>query len=122
MRIATERFEQLVADAIESLPELFLSNLENVVVTVELNPSREQRAFHNLSPSETLFGLYEGVPMTERGSYRPALPDRITIFQRPLEQACDSEAELTREIRNTVAHEVAHFFGIDDDRLDELGL
>lgn len=122
MRIPTARFEQLVAEAIESLPERFLSNLNNVVIIVEPRPSGEQRAFHGLTQGETLFGLYEGVPMTERGSYSPAMPDRITIFQRPLEQACDSEEELIREVRNTVAHEVAHFFGIDDDRLQELGL
>lgn len=118
----TDRFEQLVAEAIESLPERFLSNLQNVVIIVESRPSREQRAYHGLTPGETLFGLYEGVPMTERGSYAPPMPDKITIFQRPLEQACDSEEQLIKEIRNTVAHEVAHFFGIDDDRLDELGL
>jgi predicted Zn-dependent protease with MMP-like domain len=122
VRISKDRFEELVAKAIESLPERFLSNLQNVVIIVEPRPSREQRDYQDLTAGETLFGLYEGVPMTDRGSYAPLIPDRITIFQRPLEQACDSEEELVREVRNTVAHEVAHFFGIDDDRLDELGL
>ena len=122
VRIPADRFEQLVADAIESLPERYLSKFENVVVVVKDRPSREQRAYHGLLPGETLFGLYEGVPMTERGSYSPAMPDRITIFRRPLEQYCDTEEELAREVRNTVVHEVAHFFGIDDDRLHELGL
>ncbi|MDA0232001.1 MAG: metallopeptidase family protein [Chloroflexi bacterium] len=117
-----DRFEQLVAEAIESLPEKFLSRFNNVVVVVEDRPSREQLDHHGLGPGETLFGLYEGVPMTDRGSYSPVMPDRITIFRRPLEQYCDSEEELAREVRNTVIHEVAHFFGIDDDRLDELGL
>lgn len=122
VRIPADRFEQLVAEAIESLPEKFLSRFNNVVVVVEDRPSREQRDHHGLGPGETLFGLYEGVPMTDRGSYSPVMPDRITIFRRPLEQYCDSEEELAREVRNTVIHEVAHFFGIDDDRLHELGL
>jgi predicted Zn-dependent protease with MMP-like domain len=75
-----------------------------------------------LSHGETLFGLYHGVPLTRRDSYGPVMPDKITIFQRPLENICDSEDELVEEVRLTVAHEIAHFFGIDDDRLDELGL
>ncbi len=122
MRLSTDRFEQLVRQAMESLPEHFLDRLDNVLVVVEQRPSREQRESNGLSANETLFGLYEGVPMTERGSYTPLMPDRITIFQRPLEQHCESEEHLVHEVRNTVVHEVAHFFGIDDDRLDELGL
>ncbi len=122
VKVSSDRFEQLVREAIESLPERFLNRLDNVVIVVEPQPTQEHRKQHDLRHGQTLFGLYEGVPMTERGSYDPIFPDRITIFQRPLENYCDSEEELIAEVRDTVVHEVAHFFGIDDDRLDELGL
>lgn len=122
VRVSTERFEELVREAMESLPEQFLDNLDNVVVVVEREPSRSQLDYHGLGPNETLFGLYEGVPITERGSYAPPLPDRITIFQRPLERYCATEEELISQVRDTVVHEVAHYFGIDDDRLHEFGL
>jgi predicted Zn-dependent protease with MMP-like domain len=122
VRIPTDQFEQLVADAIESLPERYLEKFINVVVVVEDRPTMEHRIQNDLAPNETLFGLYQGVPMTERGSYVPTEPDRITIFKRTLEESCNTNEELAREVRNTVLHEVAHFFGIDDDRLHELGL
>ena len=122
VKLSTDSFEQLVREAIESLPERFLDHLDNVLIVVEQQPSQEQRESNRLSANETLFGLYEGVPMTERGSYSPMMPDRITIFQRPLERYCESKEELVHQVRDTVVHEVAHFFGIDDDRLHELGL
>lgn len=122
VRVSTERFEELVREAMESLPDQFWNRLDNVVVVVERRPTQQQREFHGLRANETLFGLYEGVPMTERGSYSPPVPDKITIFQDPLQQHCDTEAELVGEVRDTVVHEVAHFFGIDDDRLHEFGL
>ena len=122
VRVSRERFEDLVRQAMESLPDRFWNRLDNVVVLVEQHPTREQLDSNGLGPHETLFGLYEGVPLPERGSYSPPFPDRITIFQGPLQRHCDSEDELIAEVRDTVVHEVAHFFGIDDDRLDELGL
>lgn len=122
MRVSTERFEELVRQAMESLPEQFWSRLDNVIVVVEQRPTREQLDYHGLQANQTLFGLYEGVPMTERGSYAPPIPDKITIFQGPLQRHCDTEEELISEVRDTVVHEVAHFFGIDDDRLHEFGL
>jgi predicted Zn-dependent protease with MMP-like domain len=117
-----ERFEELVRQAVESLPLEFLSRLDNVDVVVERSPSAEKLAQYGLGPGETLFGLYEGVPLTGRGSFGPVMPDKITVFQRPIERACDNEEELVEEVRATVAHEIAHYFGIDDERLDELGL
>jgi predicted Zn-dependent protease with MMP-like domain len=122
VRVSSERFEELVRDAIEGLPDQFLARIGNVVVIVEQRPSRAQMDHHGIGPNESLFGLYEGVPMTVRGSYAPITPDRITIFQRPLESYCNSEEELVEQVSKTVIHEVAHYFGIDDDRLDELGL
>jgi predicted Zn-dependent protease with MMP-like domain len=74
-----------------------------------------------IPPGDTLFGLYEGTPLTERGFQGPLYPDRILIFQEPIEAECRSEEEIVNEIEVTIAHEVAHFFGLDDDYLEDLG-
>ena len=118
-----ERFESLVAEAVESLPEEFQDRMENVDVVVEDSPSRRQIGKQNLDRSYTLLGLYEGVPLTERTSnYGLVPPDKITIFQKPIEESCASgdEMEIKEQIRQTVIHEIAHHFGIDDERLDEI--
>ena len=116
------RFEELVAAAVDSLPEEFLSMLENVIVVVEDRPTRRQVRSSDVPPGDTLLGLYEGVPLTERyGDYGMAMPDKITIFQRPIEEMCRSDDEIADEVRRTVQHEIAHHFGIDDGRLDEMG-
>ena len=122
IRVSPERFEELVLQAVEALPGEFLSRLDNVDVVVQDRPTREQLAQQGLGRGQTLFGLYQGVPMTHRHSYGSVLPDKITIFQRPLENVCNTEEELVEEVRATVIHEIAHFFGIGDERLDELGL
>ncbi len=107
-----ERFEELVADALDGIPPELGRLMDNVAVFV-----REG------SPGSRLLGRYDGVPLTERdrGYEGMVMPDRITIFRRPLLALCDDEAELVEQIRITVIHEVAHHFGIDDDRLHELG-
>ncbi len=118
-----ERFEALVAEAVESLPEEFQDRMENVDVVVEESPSRRQIGKHNLERGYTLLGLYEGVPLTERTSnYGLVAPDKITIFQKSIEDSCTSgdEGEIKKQIRQTVIHEIAHHFGIDDERLDEI--
>jgi predicted Zn-dependent protease with MMP-like domain len=119
--ISHEAFERLVAEAIDELPDEFLSRLDNVGVIAADGPTQEQRDYHNLSPRETLLGLYEGVALTERESYGMVLPDVITIFQRPLEEMSEDEEELVHQVQMTVVHEIAHHFGIDDERLHELG-
>jgi len=117
----TEKFEQLVARAIESLPEDIRERLENIDVIVSDEPTRDQLNHSGLSRRETLLGLYEGVPLTERTSgYSYAMPDKITIFQKPIETACKNETQITSKIQQVVRHEIAHHFGIDDDRLKEL--
>ena len=114
-------FEQLVDRALDNLPDEFSSLLENVVVFIADRPSREALREMQVPPDETIFGLYEGIPLTERThDYGLVTPDRITIFQRPIEEACSSRAEIMEEIRRTVLHEIAHFFGIDDARLDKI--
>ena len=119
--ISQETFEALIAEAIEGLPDEFLDRLDNVGIVAADCPTAEQRAYHHLSPRDTLLGLYEGVALTDRESYGMVLPDKITIFQRPLEGIAENEEDLIYQVQITVVHEIAHHFGIDDERLHELG-
>jgi len=115
-------FEQLVRQAVAELPEVFREKLTNVAIIIEDYPSADLIEQQELSPNETLFGLYEGVPLTERGYFeQPVHPDRILIFQKAIEDECDSPEEIKQELKTTLVHEVAHFFGIDDDYLEKLG-
>jgi len=116
-----EAFEQLVVEAIESLPEAFLRHLDNVEVIVERRPTREQRRAVGLKPWQTLYGMYDGIPLTERHTGSLAPPDAILIFQEPLERDFRSPAALREQVRRTVLHEIAHAFGISDSRLRDLG-
>ena len=109
----TQSFENLVAQALDDLPQWVRERLENVEVMIQEDPPRDQ---------PNLLGLYEGVPLTRRASgYSGVLPDRITLFQSTIERAAQEEDQLKAVIRHTVVHEVAHFFGISDQRLTELG-
>jgi predicted Zn-dependent protease with MMP-like domain len=117
-----KEFRRLVTEVLETLPREFAERLENVEVVVEDEPTRAQIRGAGLDPrDDTLFGLYEGVPLEDRGHEYAALPDKISIFYRPIVESCASPAEIRDEIRTTVLHEVAHFFGIDDEDLDEWG-
>lgn len=110
--VTRERFEQLVADALDSLPPDLGKEMENVAVLVEESAT-----------GRSLFGLYEGVPLTKRGpaSYSGVMPDRITLYQDTICSVCSSESDVIAQVRKTIIHEVAHHFGIGDPRLDELG-
>jgi predicted Zn-dependent protease with MMP-like domain len=111
--LSREDFEALVTDALDDIPAELLSHIDNCVVLVEEYPPPGER---------TLLGLYDGIPLTERGtSYGAVLPDRILIFRQPILAICDTVEEVVRQVRITVVHEIAHHFGIDDDRLHELG-
>jgi predicted Zn-dependent protease with MMP-like domain len=115
-------FEELVAEALDSLPPDIQEKLENVEVVVEWRPSPAQMRRMGLGPGQTLFGLYEGVPLTARTSgYNLVLPDKITIFRQPIETYCRTDEQVRQTVRRTVLHELAHHFGISDDRLRELG-
>ena len=116
----TAAFEALVLEALDSLPPEFVRYLENVEIQVARQPSRAQRKAARISPAQTLYGLYEGVPLTERSSGAMIMPDLITIFQEPLEHDFPSPAALRSQVRRTVLHELAHLFGISDERLHEL--
>ena len=114
-------FEWLVARAVNSLPEEFHTRLENIDVVVEDWPSQGQLAEARLRWGQTLLGLYEGVPLTKRGRhYGLVPPDKITIFQKPIEAKCSHNAEITTEIQRVVRHEIAHHFGIGDARLRQI--
>jgi predicted Zn-dependent protease with MMP-like domain len=119
VHVSRRRFEELVADALDSIPVQLAEQMENVAVLVEEWPTREQLAGRD----GTLLGLYEGIALTDRSplSYGGVLPDRITVFRGPLCALARDEADLAHHIRVTVVHEVAHHFGIDDDQLDALG-
>ena len=114
---SVDRFARLVDDAIATLPRDFLPYLRDVQVNVADVPPADPMG----SGDEILLGLYEGTPRTVRDTHPPLLPDRITLFRRPLEARARNRRDLAELVRHTVLHEVAHHFGIDDDRLDELG-
>ncbi len=112
MDLTADRFEELVADALDGLPEWVHERLENVDVIVMERPPPGQ---------PTLLGLYQGVPLTQRGTnYFGVLPDRITLFRSTISRGVRTEAQLRERIRHTVVHEIAHFFGISDERLIEI--
>ena len=114
-------FEKLVAEALDELPGEFRRLLWNIVVIVETEPSRALLEDMGLWPDGTLLGLYEGLPLPERGaSYGNVLPDRVTIFQRPIEAMCRTPREIKDAVQETVLHELGHYFGLDDTQLDEL--
>lgn len=117
----SEAFEQLVVEALESLPEPFGAYLDNVEVIVARRPSREQRRALGLKPWHTVYGMYDGVPYPERTSDMLVMPDTIVIFQDPLVRDFRFAAELRDQVRRTVLHEIAHLFGISDERLRQLG-
>ncbi|HET8716129.1 MAG TPA: metallopeptidase family protein [Nocardioidaceae bacterium] len=113
IEMTRERFEELVGDALDAVPAELAALMDNVVVLVEDEPPADD---------PELLGYYDGTPLTERGaSYGGVMPDRILIFRNPTLRMCHDEAEVVAEVRITVVHEIAHHFGIDDDRLHELG-
>lgn len=116
-----QRFEWLVAKAVDSLPAEFSTRLENIDVVVEDQPTSSQLAEAGLKRGETLLGLYEGVPLTKRSRhYGMVVPDKITIFQKTIEARCKNDAEVKAEILRVMQHEIAHHFGIGDTRLRQL--
>jgi predicted Zn-dependent protease with MMP-like domain len=112
-------FEELVADALDSLPPELAARMDNVEVVVEDEPPWDMVS--RLAPGSTLLGLYHGVPLTERGHYDRMLPDKISIYRGPITRLARTPDRIREQVRRTVIHEIAHHFGIDDDRLHELG-
>ena len=116
------RFERLVERAIAGIPEPLRAALDEVAIVIDDEPTAEQRRENDLGEDDQLYGLYEGVPRTEYGADWAAAPNRITLFRLILEEDFADPRELADEVRLTVIHELAHHLGIDDDRLDELGV
>jgi len=123
-QVARDRFEDLVQEALDSIPDELWNSIENLGVTVEEWPSRMQMERSGVGPGHLLLGLYEGVPLTGRTQhYGLVPPDKITIFRRPILMVCPpgDEDAIRAQVRRTVLHEVAHHFGISDERLHEIG-
>ena len=115
------RFEQLVAEAIRTIPSRFRDELKNIAVIVEEEPPDDLLDEMNIDPPDTLFGLYQGTPLTERSwDYGNALPDRIVLYQGPIEDASDTEDEIVVTIGETLIHEVGHYFGLSEEELEEI--
>lgn len=121
MEISDEQFSEIISDAMDELPEEYISRLDNVAITYEDVPTADQRAKLKLRCNQTLFGLYEGIPLTKRGAgYNMVLPDKITIFKLPILSVSQNMDELKKQTKHTLWHEIAHFFGLDHDRIHEL--
>ena len=114
-------FRQIVADAIDAIPEKYGKHIQNVVFVAEDAPTPSQRHKLQLRHDQTLFGLYEGVPLTQRGAgYNLVLPDKITIFRFPILTHCNTLEQVQQAVKHTVWHEVAHYYGLDHPEIEKL--
>lgn len=127
LEVSDKEFEKMIADALDSLPEDRVKGLINVAITYEDEPNAEQRKRLELRGSQSLYGLYEGIPLTKRAaatslfSGNPmTLPDKITIFKLPIVRYASSLEEVKNQVKNTVWHEIAHYYGLDHDRIHKL--
>jgi predicted Zn-dependent protease with MMP-like domain len=112
-----------VREAVALLPPDLLRRVHNVDIVIEPRPTAHDRKIARIGRGETLLGLYHGVPLTERGeNYNLVPPDKISIYREAIEEMCASEEEIREQVRTTVLHELGHYFGMSDDRLDELGM
>ena len=121
VQVSDDDFATIISEAMDTLPEQYIARLNNVAVTYDNEPSPQQRATLKLHCNQTLYGLYEGIPLTQRNSgYNLVLPDKITIFKHPIEMAARTLEELKELVRHTLWHEIAHFYGLDHKRIHEL--
>ncbi len=116
-----ERFTRLVEEALREIPRRFRDAMKNVAVVVEDEPSPDLLAEMEMEPDDTLFGLYHGTPLTERDSfYGNALPDRISIYQFPIEDECEDDEDIRQCVAETVIHEFGHYFGLSEEEIEEI--
>lgn len=116
MRVPPEEFEALVEQALDGLPDEFAELLDNVAVLVEEEPDPEDLEAMGMEPDDELFGLYLGVPLSERDSfYMGAMPDRVILYRGPILRACDNRRQVIREVRDTLVHELGHHFGMEEE-------
>ncbi len=116
--MSDEDFEELVNKALDALPQLYQDNLNNVAIVTADEPTPQERAELKLRCDQTLFGLYQGIPLTQRGvNYSLVIPDKITIYKLPILAVSNTLEEAAEQVRHTVWHEVAHFYGLDHDEI-----
>ena len=116
-----ERFQQLVVEAVTLIPKRFRREMKNLAVVVEDEPGPDLLAEMEIEPPDSLYGLYQGTPLPERTwGYGNTLPDRITLFQRPIEEGCEDEDEVRAAIGETLIHEVGHYFGLSEEEIEEI--
>lgn len=121
LSVSDEVFEKLISESMDELPQEYVTGLNNVLVTYEDEPTAEQREQLKLRCNETLFGLYQGIPRTQRNNnYTMVLPDRITIFKNPMLHVSHDMAALKHQVKHTLWHEIAHHYGLDHDRIHAL--
>lgn len=124
MQISDKEFDRIISEAMDELPQKFIEKLNNILITYEDDPSPEQRLKLNLRCNQTLYGLYEGIPLTKRpqassmlSSNVMTMPDRITIFKNPILHSSNSMEQFKAQVKHTLWHEIAHYFGLDHDRI-----
>jgi len=119
--VTRERFTKLVEDALKEIPKRFRREMRNVAVVVEDEPPQELLDEMEIEPGDTLFGLYQGTPLTERGwAHGNNLPDRISIYQKPTEEACETDDDVRDCVAETVIHEFGHYFGMSEEEIEEI--
>jgi predicted Zn-dependent protease with MMP-like domain len=119
--VTRQRFQQLVEEALLEIPPRFRDEMRNVDVVVEDEPPADVLEEMEIEPPDTLFGLYQGTPLPERGwGYGNALPDRISIYQFPIEDACEDDEEIRDCVAETVIHEFGHYFGMSEEEIEEI--
>lgn len=122
MDMSDEQFEKMISRAMDEMPEQYMRGLDNVAITYEDEPTPQQHTKLKLRGNQTLFGLYEGIPLTKRGAgYNLVLPDKITIFKHPiLRLTPPHEQAIYAQVKHTLWHEIAHFYGLDHDKIHEI--
>lgn len=121
LQISDDQFNDMIAESLDELPDKYTSKLNNVLITFEDDPSTEQRVKLNLRCNETLFGLYEGIPLPARGAgYQMVLPDKITLFKNPMIHTTHDLVSLKSQVKHTLWHEIAHYFGLGHARIHEI--